>query len=539
MTSPPTPGPTLGALRANRLIGVLTDALALVDGARFDLDVPGAGDARILRDRVSTQVRTHLLPRLREVDYPAIIAFGGSTGAGKSTIVNSLVGREVSDADVLRPTTRRPVLVVNPADAAAMASHPIAVVVRRVKDRTVPAGIALLDTPDLDSVNDANRALGTQLIESADLWVFVTTATRYGDALPWATLQLARERGATIAVVLNRVSGAALAEVRADLLNRLVASDLGSAPLFVLPDLGPHEGLMPRERVADLGRWLTLVAGQVQGGIVARTVRHTWPSVRADLAALAAAVDAQARALESLERMAVEAIEPGVAVAAEGVASGVAAHGAPTTRWLALASAGGPLAPLVGGGRRVRARGAAARARSDAVAAVEAEVLAATRAMIVDAAEGASRSARAAWATSDLGASGLLARLDGDDAGRARQERAATALATWADGVAAAAAGWTPAPRDRAARLLDERGWVRAICAAAAGLDGAGRAVEANLGEAGARAVAAARGELQDRAAQVVRAEVDPLRAALAGLEGAADAATALRLRVSELKGVV
>ena len=43
---------------------------------------------------------------------------GGSTGAGKSTLVNSLVRAPVSAAGVLRPTTRAPVLVCNPADAA-------------------------------------------------------------------------------------------------------------------------------------------------------------------------------------------------------------------------------------------------------------------------------------------------------------------------------------------------------------------------------------------------------------------------------------
>ena len=41
---------------------------------------------------------------------------GGSTGAGKSTLVNSLVGAVVSPAGVLRPTTRQPVLACHPDD---------------------------------------------------------------------------------------------------------------------------------------------------------------------------------------------------------------------------------------------------------------------------------------------------------------------------------------------------------------------------------------------------------------------------------------
>ena len=38
--------------------------------------------------------------------------------AGKSTLVNSLVGREVSAPGVIRPTTRAPVLVHHSSDAA-------------------------------------------------------------------------------------------------------------------------------------------------------------------------------------------------------------------------------------------------------------------------------------------------------------------------------------------------------------------------------------------------------------------------------------
>lgn len=43
---------------------------------------------------------------------------GGSTGAGKSTLINSLIGAEVSAPGLLRPTTRGPVCVCHPADAS-------------------------------------------------------------------------------------------------------------------------------------------------------------------------------------------------------------------------------------------------------------------------------------------------------------------------------------------------------------------------------------------------------------------------------------
>src|SRR5215212_959315 len=83
---------------------------------RLELDVPGAEEARRVRDDLVAQVNDYLLPRLAQMEAPALIVVGGSTGAGKSTLVNSLVGSVVSPAGVLRPTTRSPVLACHPED---------------------------------------------------------------------------------------------------------------------------------------------------------------------------------------------------------------------------------------------------------------------------------------------------------------------------------------------------------------------------------------------------------------------------------------
>src|SRR5438094_9918965 len=74
-----------------------------------------------------------------------------------------------------------------------------------VSAHALTPGLAFLDAPDIDSVVDANRALATQLLAAADLWLFVTTAARYADAVPWELLQAARNRGTSIALLLDRV----------------------------------------------------------------------------------------------------------------------------------------------------------------------------------------------------------------------------------------------------------------------------------------------------------------------------------------------
>ena len=88
-------------------------------------------------------------------------------------------------------------------------------------------GLALLDSPDIDSVLAENRALANQLLAAADGWLFVTTAARYADAVPWEFLRSARERGTVLSIVLNRVPGDADREVPAHLRQMLADERLG------------------------------------------------------------------------------------------------------------------------------------------------------------------------------------------------------------------------------------------------------------------------------------------------------------------------
>ncbi|MDN5750784.1 MAG: dynamin family protein, partial [Pseudonocardia sp.] len=200
----------------------LADALvALRDtasGARLALDVPGVEQARADRAELVHQLEDYVLPRLRRLDAPLLTVVGGSTGAGKSTVVNSLVGQPVTPSGVLRPTTRSPVLGCHPDDVAWFADTRVLPDLARttgagadhqtlqlVASASLEPGLALLDAPDFDSVVAANRRLAGQLLAAADLWLFVTTAARYADAVPWDVLETAASRGTALAVLLDRV----------------------------------------------------------------------------------------------------------------------------------------------------------------------------------------------------------------------------------------------------------------------------------------------------------------------------------------------
>ena len=519
------------------MVEVIEHLQANLDAATLPLEVPGVHTARDERDRLVTQVRHHLLPRLRQVAAPVIVVVGGSTGAGKSTIVNSVVEKEITTAGVLRPTTREPILVVHPKDADLLEGHPVAEIARVSPEEVVPRGMALLDAPDLDSVHAANRGLADELVELADLWVFVTTGSRYGDAVPWARLHAARERGVSLAVILNRVDPDALATVRRDLFERLESQGFGSVPFFVIADVGPHEGVLPTQRIREFTQWLTVLGAKSQSrSIIARTVRGAWPALREDVQRIAAAVEDQRRhhlSLRNQVRAATTASAEQVQTDLEG---GGAAVGAPTTAWLAGASSGGILAPLVAPAANMveswRYR-RAATARRAAVASLREVSMNAARTLIAEACERAERSIRSGAAQSTSGAQ-VTALVSAEEAAAARTERLDVLFTEWDEVVAELCATLTFGS-DNAG--LDDAAKAALVEVAATGLDGAERAVARLLSDRGSAVVRRLRHDLSTWARVATEGEADVFLAALTTLGVDDGAARSLRLRASELKG--
>jgi energy-coupling factor transporter ATP-binding protein EcfA2 len=187
--------------RSDRLADLAEQRLALAPAN------PAAHErARQLRDHLDGFVR----PRAADLDAPLLVLLLGPTGAGKSSLLNTIAGAEVSRAGVLRPTTREAILYASESDAKKILSG--ARLRLASTDRIVHAvapdtstGVAVIDAPDIDSVERDNRELADLLLEACDLCVFVTTATRYADLVPWQVLHRAQERGLPLVVLLNRV----------------------------------------------------------------------------------------------------------------------------------------------------------------------------------------------------------------------------------------------------------------------------------------------------------------------------------------------
>lgn len=336
----------MGASKLVDALVALRDALA---ATRLPLTLPGSDVATRSARTLASQLDDYLLPRLETLDAPLLAVIGGSTGAGKSTLVNSLIGRVVSAPGVIRPTTRSPVLVHHPDDAAWFTSERILPGLARsldaahdtrtlqlVAEPAIPRGLALLDAPDVDSVVSENRALAAQLLAAADLWLFVTSAARYADAVPWEYLRSAAARSAAVAVVLDRVPPRAMGDVPPHLGQMMAERGLGSSVLFAVPEtVVDSDGLLPDSAVAPIREWLAGLAAdkQTRQTVVLQTLGGAIGALAGAAPSVAAAVDDQVATLARLRTDAEVSYAEAVRTVAVQTADGSLLRGEVLARW--------------------------------------------------------------------------------------------------------------------------------------------------------------------------------------------------------------
>lgn len=291
------PPPIAAAARLRADLDALADA---VGAARFGLASGDQERRHDLRDEVVRGLRSYLIPRLGAPEAPLLVVVAGPTGSGKSTVVNSLAGREVSRPGPLRPTTREPVVWCRPADADRYSQ--IGGVACRVvtDDHPLLADIAVVDTPDVDSYVVEHRRITTEILQHADVVVFLTSAQRYADAVPWDVLGEVDRRGSLVIFVLNRLSRRSSGAV-SDYGALLRRHDLEPDPIFTIQEqrVRGEAAVLPAKSVRNLYERLTDVAAnrsEILRGVTERSAAYAASSARA----VAAEVAAQQKEREAL-----------------------------------------------------------------------------------------------------------------------------------------------------------------------------------------------------------------------------------------------
>ncbi len=412
---------------AGLLWDVLRNTRADVAAVNFPFPSPYQQEGQDLVSTICEQLDQHMIPRLSERAAPAVAVVAGSTGSGKSTLVNALVGAESTQTGVLRPTTMRPHVFHHPGDVELLTT-----VVQDAEigeSDQVPRGLVIVDSPDVDSLVGANRDTARALLDAADLWIFVTTAARYGDAVPWELLRSGAERGAAIAVVLNRVTADVAAHVRRDLVERLRRDGLENLPLFVIPEVEGSAEQLPRDVAQGLGRWLDSVGESHAHELVERTMEGSVQTLKEWLERLAMLMDDQAASIKRVRADVRRAAARTAQDAGEFWFREIA-EGAIATRWTQAVKEGAPFHKV-----RVSAwtkRRGAREERDSILEDIRADLQEAVEASLTYAAGHASES-MADVLGEDSGDAGewLLSLRDADEAREARSRHARDAAMSW------------------------------------------------------------------------------------------------------------
>jgi 50S ribosome-binding GTPase len=388
----------------------------------FQID--GSAKVKVERGKLLAQIDDYLLPRVRRSAAPVLVAMVGSTGAGKSTLVNSIVGSPVSATGVRRPTTNSPVLACHPDDIDWFAENNFLPTLPRVRQEGLarpgrdgllvlaasegmPRGIALLDTPDIDSVVQAHHEFAYQFLDASDLWLFMTSASRYADGPVWEVLQHARERKAALGVVLSRVPQTYRSELTGHFNAMLDANGISAANRFVIEQTPLIDGMLPADAYQPVRDWLTEFATRDDRrvAVLSQTMSGVLDTFKTRVPAMAAHVEAQVVLRAGLRQTAETAYQNAFAEASAGLADGTLLRGEVLARWEDC-MVGGDLRPRRGAkpAKSPSRKGKRARRGPSRPAALNTALRSAVESFIVSVADRAAEAVDGTWRADPAGA---------------------------------------------------------------------------------------------------------------------------------------
>lgn len=186
-----------------------------------------------------------------------VATVAGGTNTGKSTVFNLLLGETASPVRATAAATCRPVLAASPMRCAQCMQAklvPEFTPVRLVSPDDIlhyegpenalylyetgrlSDGLALLDTPDIDSIMKRNWRVAEHLRAAGDVVIGTLTPEKYKDDRVIAFFRAAHAAGRLVIPVMNKANPAEnYAAARAQVADFREAVGLGEATSFVIP----------------------------------------------------------------------------------------------------------------------------------------------------------------------------------------------------------------------------------------------------------------------------------------------------------------
>jgi len=161
---------------------------------------------------------------LENLERPVNVILAGGTGVGKSTIFNTLLGKNVSKVSRKRATTFHPVVSYHPTKERFFFSsnfmpdfsHTLDNLPQEketskrmfhVPENGLYKDISFMDIPDFDSVFENNAKIASDLFDIADVVLFVFDTVKYKDKILWEKgVKVIARHNTNIIFILNKIS---------------------------------------------------------------------------------------------------------------------------------------------------------------------------------------------------------------------------------------------------------------------------------------------------------------------------------------------